>query len=285
MLNNVTSLRNLLVNRAHPLCPDWWWKVLPHLNFGGAKFLDLIHNSHFLLTSTTQSPTQGFSLKASPNGYGSISIDGTNTCNVVNQDLNFANKGGTIASNPWSVCAWINTSHTFSPTGVVIGDYNSNTSGGWIFGVASANQSVTLAILNSTATTGYNVRGTLAVNDGAWHHIAATFDGTNASGIKLYVDGIADSLTTVTNTSPTGTLPGNLMMGDNAGATHRRFFGQVDDVRVYRKVLSANDVQYIWQNSREGCPGLFMGLSNPFFKVSSILNPTQIILLYDDCIA
>ena len=284
---STTTLRNLVVNRAHPLCPDYWWKVLPHLNFGGARFLDLVHNSHLLLTSTTQSPTQGFSLQAPPNGYGSISIDGTNTCNVIKQDLNLSpnavNTSNNVSTNPWSVCAWINTSHTFSPTGVVIGDYNTATSGGWIFGISSTNQAVTLAILNSNASAGFNVRGTITVNNGVWRHITATFDGTDANGIKLYVDGILDSVTVITNSSPTGFVQNNLMIGDNAGTTHRHFFGQVDDVRVYRKNLSLNDVQYIWQNSREGCPGLFVGKARVFSKVTP--NPTQVIIFHDDWIA
>jgi hypothetical protein len=42
------------------------------------------------------------------------------------------------------------------------------------------------------------IEGTAKVNDGQWHHVAATYDGSSlAAGVKLYVDGALDAPTFV----------------------------------------------------------------------------------------
>ncbi len=74
------------------------------------------------------------------------------------------------------------------------------------------------------------VVGTIKLNDGVWHHVVGTYDGTNTT---IYVDGKQDG----TNT----TLSGNLKSGTSAiiigGVTQNTgsdwFAGSIDDVRIY----------------------------------------------------
>lgn len=78
--------------------------------------------------------------------------------------------------------------------------------------------------------------GTVAVNDGAWHHLAGTYDGTTA---KLYVDGVLVD-------SDARTLAPNVSVGvyiGRQGYTSAQFLnGSVDEVAIYQAALTFDQV-------------------------------------------
>ena len=75
----------------------------------------------------------------------------------------------------------------------------------------------------SLITTGLNVE------DGAWHHLCATYDGSN---YKFYVDGVLEKSSTG-NTGFVTTNDASLIIGDDSCCANREFDGQIDDVRIY----------------------------------------------------
>ncbi len=78
------------------------------------------------------------------------------------------------------------------------------------------------------------------VGDGAWHHLVGTFDGAN---IALFVDGAMRG--TGTGTPQSNTEP--LAIGASAtGASYRPFVGDIDDVRIYERALSADEVAQLY---------------------------------------
>jgi len=71
-----------------------------------------------------------------------------------------------------------------------------------------------------------------------WHHIAATYD--KSVGGTNYVDGVAEAV----NPDPDG-VAGNempLLLGENPEALGRLFDGLLDDVRIYDRALSADEI-------------------------------------------
>ena len=82
-----------------------------------------------------------------------------------------------------------------------------------------------------------------AIEPGAWHHVAFTYDGSRvAEGIKIYVDGQPQPLTVLLddlNQSFQTTEP--LRIG-GGGGPEGRFVGAIDDVRVYNRALATDDV-------------------------------------------
>jgi hypothetical protein len=76
------------------------------------------------------------------------------------------------------------------------------------------------------------------INDGTWHHVAATRN--NASGaMAVYVDGVLRG----SGTGPTGsrTFPPNLRIGSLQ--TGNNFLnGTLDDVRLYDRILTTNEI-------------------------------------------
>ncbi len=75
---------------------------------------------------------------------------------------------------------------------------------------------------------------TMTLNDGAWHHVTGTYDGTT---VKLYVDGALNA-----STARTGSFtPGNIGIGCNGGAGEF-FNGLIDDVRIYNYARTAEQI-------------------------------------------
>ncbi|MDT8301133.1 MAG: LamG-like jellyroll fold domain-containing protein [Sedimentisphaerales bacterium] len=97
-----------------------------------------------------------------------------------------------------------------------------------------------------------NTYGTTDLVDGEWHHVAAVLedDGSpDVSEIKLYVDGKLDPI------DPGGTprlmntsSGGEFRIGYDLNNTGRTFDGMIDDVRIYDRALSADDIQALIDN-------------------------------------
>jgi RHS repeat-associated protein len=76
-------------------------------------------------------------------------------------------------------------------------------------------------------------------SSGAWHHVAYTYDGTTHT---LYIDGV--SVNTSTTAAQTGT-PTSLNFGRYTGGEY--FAGQLDEIRIYSRTLTAAEVQGLAQ--------------------------------------
>src|SRR5205814_9746391 len=108
------------------------------------------------------------------------------------------------------------------------------------------------------------VGGTFAANslygpdllsEGAWAHLAATYDGAD---LRLYVDGVQVASQSQTGLIESSTNP--LHLGGD------EFFGQffdgvMDDVRIYNRALSARDIQ--------GDMGLPVSMTIPHQRLAS----------------
>ena len=83
--------------------------------------------------------------------------------------------------------------------------------------------------------------GTINVDDGRWHHIVGTYDG---SRICLYVDGKLDISSEATGS--VNVNDHNVLIGANAEKPGRNFKGSIDDVRIYSYALSAEEVEELY---------------------------------------
>ncbi len=83
----------------------------------------------------------------------------------------------------------------------------------------------------------YSANGAITVGLNEWHHVAGTYEN---STIKLYVDGVLD--TTTASAAAMGKSTTNLFIGENSESTGRTWNGLLDDVRIYRRALSASEI-------------------------------------------
>lgn len=83
---------------------------------------------------------------------------------------------------------------------------------------------------------------TISVNDDTWHHIVFLKRG---GSIYLYIDGEQDGTTADNSTfATTNTSP--VYFGRRGGAGSLKFTGAVDDVRLYNRALSAEEVKRLY---------------------------------------
>lgn len=73
-----------------------------------------------------------------------------------------------------------------------------------------------------------------------WYHLTATFDA-GARAMRLYVDGVLEATATYQAGFTTPTLA-TLIIGARGAADDEHFFGLMDDIRVYRAALTADEV-------------------------------------------
>jgi hypothetical protein len=76
-------------------------------------------------------------------------------------------------------------------------------------------------------------------NDGEWHHVAFVVD---ASGGRLFVDGTLRRTQPWTGTPGATTTTQGLSFAQYPGAASSCLAGRLDDVRIYNRALSADDV-------------------------------------------
>jgi len=137
-----------------------------------------------------------------------------------------------------TVAAWIKTDSLDSYDSVIGLGY------AWrLYGGQDGN--VIFQIMDTTPEA--TVVGTTDVNDGLWHHVAGSFDGTQ---YNLYIDGkleatVATSGSISAGTAYYGCIGAHYKKNDERDP--RRFFnGLIDDVRIYDRILSESEVHYIF---------------------------------------
>lgn len=97
---------------------------------------------------------------------------------------------------------------------------------------------------------GGNIYGTTNVLDNKWHHVACVLDGNKVSNIKLYVDGELETNGNVTDLNINTTNNYNVRI--SRGVNNRYFAGNIDEVRIWNKALSAAEIKSIQRQASVG---------------------------------
>jgi hypothetical protein len=97
----------------------------------------------------------------------------------------------------------------------------------------------------NTGTDGESLFGTSNVQDGRWHHVAATID---SKGAKLYVDGVLENQNAVS-----GNWKGaNAAIGRSLTGSPGFYSGLVDEVMIFRRPLTAAEIKQIYDAQKRG---------------------------------
>lgn len=141
----------------------------------------------------------------------------------------------------FTVTMWVRTTDTagsagaqwWSGKGLVDGEV---AGGGADWGTSVVNGKFALGVGSATGDT--TIASSVNINDGAWHHLAATRNNTTGA-MAVYVDGVQAG----SGTGPTGSRiwPPNLRIGSLQTANNF-LNGTLDDVRLYDRILSSNEI-------------------------------------------
>ncbi|NLH16493.1 MAG: hypothetical protein GX455_07940, partial [Phycisphaerae bacterium] len=159
----------------------------------------------------------------------SLEFDGTDDYVAV------TNYKGISGSKARTTAAWIKTTDTVAP--IVYWGNKDVTGGLWDMRVSNTGK------LRVVAAGGPVVDSVTTINTGRWVHVAAVLPegGNNTDDILLYINGVLETGTTMTaGTINTGAVA-SVRIGANE--TGNCYTGQIDDVRIYRRALTAVEIR------------------------------------------
>jgi hypothetical protein len=106
---------------------------------------------------------------------------------------------------------------------------------------------VRFELRNDAGTNPYPTPSASISNGSAWHFLAGVRK-TSAPYLELYVDGVSVG-TSDTNASGAITTDDSLV-GVNRASLSNYFSGSMDDVRIYNRALSADEIKRLYNMGR-----------------------------------
>ena len=168
-------------------------------------------------------------------------------------DYHLAVQTGNLSINQLSsftLSAWINAATwTGGQTHSMVGLYTNATTGGagLQFGTRTGTGAFDVwywggtVLISSTGGTGIT-----SLTNNTWYHLAYTYTGTTHT---MYINGLQTNTSTTTQLAGTDTTV--YINGFPTGGTSETGLLTVDDIRVYNRVLSANEIATIYNSM--GC--------------------------------
>ena len=117
---------------------------------------------------------------------------------------------------------------------------------------------------------------TTSINDDAWHHVVLTRDASSGE-VEVYVDGTLED----TATSDTGvkTNPfSSLGRVDDTGGSPEYFSGNLDEVRVYDRVVDGSEVDALYEGTGAGGTAWSGRLTTAWESTDGTLDPGSLYL-------
>jgi len=170
---------------------------------------------------------------------------------------NITNGGVVIADSPllrpsrFTVAMWVKWSRDFRQKALSRllqkGNDNKETfviiGGGGADNRGNADNGLSFAMATETRGDVYNVSAKGKFEGGKWYHVAASYDGAD---MLLYVNGKVAGKNTIGEIKLIAVEGEPLVIGSRPPNMDRGFDGAVDDVRMYNKALSAEDIRTLY---------------------------------------
>ncbi len=211
---DLVDMEKMAANWLEDLRLEGWWK------FDG----NLTDSSWKNRSAMTVNGNDGDMLSTS----GQVSFDGSNYIEISDYD-------GILGGGQRTVFVRMKTTVN---SGSIICWGQNVVSGKWDLQVNSSGV-VALGVF------GGRIDGTTNITDGNWHNIAVVLDGysPDVSQVAIYIDGYSENISSVMD-APVNTLSNGVITIGN-GLPSRYFTGNVDEVRIYNKALSAEEISEI----------------------------------------
>jgi hypothetical protein len=165
-------------------------------------------------------------------------IDFANNGDVItSSDIEIPNPSLTYSDTGFSFECWFKAAKSSSPMFMVSHQEASNDGEGFHVRWAGAN---TIYAIISDGTNEADAQVSNALNVDQWYHIVVSWDHTNKKKY-VYIDGI---LRQVETESSMGTIAPNadIHIGSRRGEGSQMFIGQIDDVKLYNRILTDGGV-------------------------------------------
>jgi hypothetical protein len=149
----------------------------------------------------------------------------------------------------FSVASWFRTSTDFASNAYIVnkGGSGSDTTGqNMNYGISMSTTENIIAEFETRTGVDHIITSPNRYNDGQWHYAVATYDGTTT--LRLYIDGVQVASKSTAGAVPdnTGTQP--VRIGANSRTLNQYFTGNADEVRVWNRALTAQEVSDQYNN-------------------------------------
>jgi len=150
-------------------------------------------------------------------------------------------------SQPFTVMAWIKTANQgLSPMTILARMDGNQTGYALVVNNSSPQGGGHLTLLLNSQGAYAQVQSTVAVNDGAWHFVAATNDGSGSvNNVQLYIDGAKVATTVGVTNGPVFNSTDFTIGGMSVAASSSPFEGLIDEVAVFGNALSQSQIQNV----------------------------------------
>lgn len=156
---------------------------------------------------------------------------------------------------PFTVSAWFRTTNGAAVVQGIASKYFDGTGNGWVLVV----QNGRLRGFNyrSFANSAIDATSVITVADGFWHHAALTVE---ASGGKLFLDGVQIGASAWTGTPGGTTSTEPLLIGRYSHASYPSFSGDLDQITYWNRALGATELNYLKHRQLNGNEDGLVGL-------------------------
>jgi hypothetical protein len=213
-----------------------WWPFNGNANDESGNGNDGVVNGATLTSDRFGNPNTAQSF--SPNSYIEV-LDTT--------QFNFAEQ------NQMSISFWMKATSANNPSSQVRIPISKQTGAGsfqlgWNNYIEDTGGNLGMVVKNgTTGIQGYYFISNLGYLDGSWHLFSTTFNNGLCS---IYMDNV------LLNTSTTsgviiGNNSGNLRFGQVAWSSIASFSGQLDDIAIYNRALTPQEIQNLYNSSTE----------------------------------
>lgn len=164
-----------------------------------------------------------------------------------NSQLGYIDTGAIVLPETFTIDAWINPANVNSVQFIMAGNQS--------YQFALNNDALSLSVENAenSFTSYITPNGVIGAN--TWQHVAATYDGNAAAGqrIKLYVNGQLISSPSIIQDDGGGlTTPATTYIGIYPDGQHFNFSGSIDEVEVFNRALTANEIAELYNAGGTG---------------------------------
>ena len=152
-------------------------------------------------------------------------------------------------TDKFSFAFWVKMNNLTPSTTQDIISRSATTSTGYRLVQSVATGGTEIGLVLETTLTAIVVETDAGIGSG-WHHVAVTYDGSvQASGVTIYVDGVAvNTHTNNDNLSESIFVPANFYIGKHRTGGYV-FDGSLDNVMVFRRLLSESEVSGLYADN------------------------------------
>ena len=155
-------------------------------------------------------------------------------------------------TDAFSIAAWVYRFNKDQASTIASKQQNSGNFPGWNFYATNDNDQLK-AVFRGAASGEYisAVTGINDFSDSAWHHAVLIYNGSSAAtGLHIYIDGV-DKNVSYDGTLASSTLNNqNALIGHNPSAGDVHWNGLLDDVRIYNRALSEEEIKRLYNMGR-----------------------------------